>query len=505
VTEVVQPTLRELVDLGAVDYRLFCKAFFPRTFRDDFPDYSDRLWDPLDSRAYAFINYQIFRGGSKTTTVRGFIAKRIAYALSRTIMIVCASSDKAEKTIRWLKGTVTRNQNFANAFQLKKGAKWSDVEIEIIHGVAGHSIHVVGYGITGNVRGINIDDYRPGFIVVDDVINEENSATKEGRKKVEDLLLGAVANTLAPATEEPDAKMVLLQTPFQEEDASMQARKDPQWITVRQPCWTLQTEMLPIEHQRSAWESRFPTESLRAKKLGHIARNVASLWAREFEVRLVSAENTLFLREWLKVYEDYESLPIQQMYTVISIDPVPPPSEVEMAKGLYGKNFEAISVIGYAHGKYFLLEYRLNRGHDPSWTIATIFELAFKWRVQQIVVETINYQKTLSWLIQQAMQRRRHYIPILEDSDKRAKRDKIVQGLKGPTQHGQFYVHASMGDFIEAFANYTGGSGGPDDLLDSVAMGVRSLTSVEIMDELSEGSYGDNDNADDLVFLGAAP
>lgn len=500
VTEVVQSDLQEIVKLAAIDYRLFCTAFFPKTFRDSFPDYSDRLWDPLDSRASRFLNYQIYRGGSKTTSVRGFIAKRVAYALSRTIMVIGATEEKASKTVRWLKAAIVRNKNFAQAFQLSKGSKWSDVEIEIIHGVAGHSIHVVCYGITGNVRGVNIDDYRPGFILADDVLNEENSATPEQRQKVENLLLGAVANTLAPASEEPDSKMVMLQTPFNEEDASMKARRDPRWLTIRQPCWTLQTEKLPTEMQQSAWESRFPTEELRQNKNGHIARNVASLWAREYECRITTPETSEFRRDWLQLYEDHTDLPLDRMFVSLSIDPVPPPSDIEIAKGLYGKNYEAISAVGYFRGGFYLLEYRTQRGHDPTWTIATFFELAMKWRAQQLVVETVNYQKTLAWLIGVAMQRRRYYIPIIEDKDRRKKRDKIVQGLKGPAQQKQLWVHAAMGDFIQAFSDYP--TVNSDDILDSVAMNIRALTSVELAD--NEG-YGQEEEFATIEYFGACP
>ena len=52
----------------------------------------------------------------------------------------------------------------------------------------------------------------------DDVIDEENSATPEGRAKLEDLLYGAVKGSLAPATEFPDAKLVMLQTPLNKEE-----------------------------------------------------------------------------------------------------------------------------------------------------------------------------------------------------------------------------------------------------------------------------------------------
>lgn len=493
--------MNELVDLCAVDYRLFCKTFFPKTFRDDFPEFSDRLWDPLDSRRTKYINYQIFRGGSKTTTIRGFCAKRIAYGISRTIMIIAVSQEKAEKTVRWLKGAIARNQLFANTFQLRPGNKWTECEIEIVHGICQHTIAVVAYGITGNVRGINIDDYRPDFILIDDVINEENAANKEQRQKVEHLLLGAIANTLAPSSESPDVKMCMLQTPMNHEDASMKAAHDPQWVTVRQPCWTLESENLPIEFRESAWKKRFPSEELRQKKRGAIARNVHSLFAREMEVKLITAETSAFLREWLKFY-DYDDLPpLNKMYTVLSIDPVPPPTDAEVARDLHGKNYEAISVLGYFQGKIYLLQYECNRGHDPSWTCKTTFDLATKWKVKQIVVETHAYQKTLAWLLNVAMQKLRLFIPIAERKDRRAKYDKIVDAHKLVAPFGNLYVHFSMSDYLNQFTDYP--SVQFDDLLDSVAQGIDALMAIEIAE--SGDAFDDADDTPPLLGAYAAP
>ena len=109
-------------------------------------------------------------------------------------------------------------------------------------------------GITGSIRGINFDDFRPDLIVIDDVIDEENSATVEQRIKIEDLILGALKDSLAPATECPDAKLVMLQTPLNREDASCKALKDDEWVSAVFGCWTPETAGLALNQQESSWE-----------------------------------------------------------------------------------------------------------------------------------------------------------------------------------------------------------------------------------------------------------
>ena len=475
-----QITLAELVELCAVDNRLFCKTFFPNTFRDDFPEYFDRIWDGLETRESRFVNMQIFRGGAKTTNLRAFAAKRIAYGVSRTIMVIGASQEKAEKTVRWLKNAVIKNRRYAGTFRLLPGGKWTETEIEIVHGIYNHTVAVVAYGITGNVRGINIDDYRPDLILIDDVNKDETVATAEQRDKIENLVLGAVKNTLAPESEAPDGKLVILQTPMHNEDITMKAKVDPTYITIRQPCWTLETENLPIEFRKSAWELRFSTESLQRDRIGHINRNKLSVFSREMECKVVATETASFKREWLR-YWDPSTLPaLANMYVVVSVDPVPPPSKIAIEQGLTKKDFECISAVGYCRGDYYLLEYKLNKGHDPTWTIATLFEIAQRWRAKSLVVETVAYQQTLSWLIGVAMQKQRFYLPIIEVKDRRSKHDKINEAYKLVCPFGNFFVSLGMSEFISCFEDYPDVS--HDDVLDAPAMAISHLTTLEIAD-----------------------
>ena len=490
-------SMSELVSLCAVDYQLFCRSFFPKTFRDPFPKFADKIWQPLESPKARYVNLQLFRGSGKTTTLRVFLAKRIAYADSRTILYLGESKPKARQTIRWLKAAITKNIRFAETFGLSQGNTWNDDEIEIIHSVAGHSIWVSGLGITGPVRGMLHDDYRPDLIVIDDVLNDENSATVEQRDKLENLILGAVAKSLAPRTEAPNSKMVFLQTPFHEEDASMKALKDPMWYSTRQGCWTVETEDAPNGYQESAWEERFPTQELREDKNGYIARNKSSVFAREMEVKLVTPETSAFLGQWIRTWEE---LPKKGMFVCIAVDPVPPPTEQKVQKGLHRNDFECIAAVGYCEGKYYLLEYQMNRGHEPTWTIATFFSMAKRWRARKLVVETHQYQATLYWLFQQAMIRQRYFIPIEENRDKRSKYDKITDTLEALFQHGQFYIGQGHAEFRDQFTKYPNVS--HDDVLDAVAMATRGCITME-MDE--EGLAVDDDNVIDIEYEGGCP
>ena len=249
--------LKEIVELGALDGELYSRTFFPKTFRQPNAPFHRDMWQLLDS-THRQINMQVFRDGAKTTICRAYTSKRIAYGLARNILYIGKSEAHALRSIAWLRRQVEFNKVWAQTFGLRKGSRWTDEESEIIHEVEGASCWILGMGITGSVRGINRDDYRPDLIVLDDIVDEENAATVDQRNKINNLIYGAVARSLAPASENPDAKIVALQTPLNKEDYSTLATRDPEWVSRVYSCWTRETQDARPQAQESSWPARRP-------------------------------------------------------------------------------------------------------------------------------------------------------------------------------------------------------------------------------------------------------
>lgn len=489
-------TPKELIKLCAIDSELFGRTFFPKAFRDPAPSFSAQAWDLLENPAYRYANVRFFRGGGKTTRLRVYTAKRIAYGLSRTILYVGASEAHAVRSVQWLRAQIEAkigndgNEHrtpYAEMFNLRPGKKWQENEVEIYHGLDDRPIWVMGVGITGNIRGINFDDYRPDLIILDDIVTDENAATEDQREKIKDLVLGSLYNSLAPKTEEPNAKLVMLQTPIDSRDISMVVEKDPQWRTESFGCWTKDTENLPIDQQESSWPERYPSDQLRKEKEGAVIANRLSKFAREMECKLVAAETLSFRPNWVKFYEQTPKL----YQSVLVIDPVPPPSDRQLANNrLANKDFEAQAVVARAGGEYYLLDYRLNRGHDPNWSAATMFELGSRYRISRVVLETIAAQRYLKWFLQQEMVRKQFYFAIKDaPGDQRPKFVRITTALNGPCSQGKFLCRQNHLEFLEQFYSYGVGFKGHDDLLDAVAGGVRELTNPYL--ELGVDDYAD--------------
>ena len=486
-TEEERATLSELVQHCALDSVFFCKHFFPKAFRQDAPAFHRDIWALLDDPDARYVNIQVMRGGAKTTLLRAYMAKRIAYGLSRTILYIGASEKKAHSSIDWIKRQVLYNRPFAQTFGLSAGKPWTNEEARINHGTEGHSVTVMALGITGSVRGINIDDHRPDLIINDDVIKDDNAATDMQRLKINELIMGAVKESLAPPSEVPDAKMVIINTPQDFEDLSQLALKDPQFRSARFGCWTAETENLPLELQESSWPARWTSDYWRSEKRAAIARNMLSTFARENECSLITPETSSFRAEWLQYFGPGESEPEpprHETWVEIVVDPVPPPSEIQIAKGLVGKDFEAITAVGRWRNKYYVLETVYNRGHQPNWTVAELFQMCNRWKPRKIIVESVAYQRTLAWLIREGMKTTGRYYPVEEFVDKRKKLDRIKDGLSGPAANGALFIRRTQQTLISQFIHFPGKNpdGTHDDVLETVAIGVTSL---------SKGAVGD--------------
>lgn len=455
----VAVSLEEAVRLGAADGAFYSRFFFPKTVRQHVPPMHREMWQDLDDPEARYVAFKVFRDGAKTTLLRLFTSRRIAYGVSHTVVYTSNSELHAVRSLKWIRRQVDYNSLWAQAFGLRRGSKWSDTEVEIIHGVDEYPISIIAVGITGQVRGINLDDYRPDLVVADDVDNEETTGTPEQRKKAADLLFGALMNGLAPRSEAVNAKFVLLQTPLADGDLIDVASKDTSFRSKTFGCFD--------DSGQSRWESRYPTEELLKEKSNYIQRNQLSLWMREKECKIVGDELASFKKEWLQYYDQ---LPPGGWFR-IAIDPAISDSK--------DADYNAIVVWYFYGARRYLVEYHLAKGVMPDEAIAQAFTFVFRYHPRQIVVETVAFQRVMSWLLRKAMERYRKWVPILEHDDKRRKADVILQAYLNVGPNGQLYVKKEHVQFIEAFSTWYPNFPGHDDLLDAGARGLTAGVYVE--------------------------
>jgi hypothetical protein len=336
------------------------------------------------------------------------------------------------------------NVDWAQPFGLRKGNKWTGTECEIVSELFESRTRILALGITGSVRGVNVDDYRPDLIVVDDPLDEENAATPESRMKINELFFGAIKESLVPASEDPSAGLFLLQTPFENGDLSDVCLKSPDFNCI--------TVGILGPDGESAWPTRWSTNEVLEDKASAIQRNQLSLWMREKMCTIVGREENAFKQEWLQYWT---VLPAGARY-YMAIDPAPIQSDVSRAKGIK-TDLQAVMVCAYFQGKKYLVEYATARDEDPEALAANVDRLARKYPVMRCGVESIAYQRTLKWYLEKQMRegKVKHLrIEELNVGGIQSKHQRILQAHIGRASSGSLYVKPEQTEFIDQFINY---------------------------------------------------
>lgn len=490
------PSVEECIQLGATDTCFFGRVFFPRAIRMDSPEFHYRICEAVEDPANEKVAVKVLRGGAKTTLARVIIAKRVAYAISKTILIVSETREHSIETVKWLKHAIERQDIYARSFNLERGDKhtdanngevytWRDDKIQIYHQHTKQIITIVGVGIFGQSRGLNIEDYRPDFILLDDVVDEDNANTPEQRKKVNDRIYGAISNTLAPRSECPSATMLFVQTPLHKQDAIEMARLDPEWKYIEVSCFDAKGE--------SVWPERWTTEVLLKKKQGFVNRNQLSLWLKEWEVRVTDDELSYFKNHWVE--DNYYEVYPEGMAIFIGVDPTPPPAERDQLSQNSISDLDdfVITVIGCLKGAVYVLETWAAKSPYPEEVNNKLFQMVRRWKPIAVGVETILFARVLKYDIEKEQLKRRMFFRIEPIEDKRKKSIRIRQELTGLLSQGKLHLLREQHELIDQIQSYPDVS--HDDYLDSLA--IACMTTTPGLGDFIEGEFEELDDDDD--------
>lgn len=481
--ELVGISPQEAIRLGATSLTRYGRIFFPKAFRQASPEFHDEIGRALNNRDYRNVAIEVFRDGAKTTLLRAFTSQRIAYGISRTILFVSASQGHSILSLRWIKRQVEHNRRWAETFQLRKGSKWTDDHVEIMHGIEEEPITLLALGVTGQLRGYNIDDRRPDLIICDDTSTDEAAGSADQRTKQTNLVFGALFNSLAPASEAPDAKAIILDTPKSKFDLIESCEKDTDWKFFRYGVFT--------EKGESRWPERYPVDGLRSAKAAAIAVGRTAIWMREKECKVISEELASFRQDNLQFWD---TLPERMTY-IIAIDPASSDSK--------SADDNVVCLVGFHKDQVYLVDYVAETGQNPEMVLQTVMQFARRWRPLGVVVETIAYQRVLAWYLEKGMREQRLYLPIYKVQDRRRKSDRIVQALGETSGYQRLFVKAAHTKFIEQYVEYNPVSDMHEDVLDAVSMAITWGENQGVDDWIEGELSDDEDELPKLNFRGA--
>jgi len=163
-----------------------------------------------------------------------------------------------------------------------------------------------------SVRGSRHYQYRPDVIVCDDLEDMESVKTQENRDKLFEWLTSDVL----PAGDK-DTRMVFIGTPLHEDSLLRRLEKqfeagNPRNVFRRYP--------ILDENSKPLWPGKFATEAdIQAEREKCLNERA---WLREYMLKIVSPDDQLVKREWIKYYADFPNGPDAKFRQItLGIDP----------------------------------------------------------------------------------------------------------------------------------------------------------------------------------------
>lgn len=319
--------------------------------------------------------------------------------------------------------------------------KWTTSDI-----VTTTEIKVMSRGWTGRMRGLKYGARRPDLIVLDDVENDESTASELQREKLANVFYKSILNL-----GDEETQIIIVGTILHFDSLLNNIIKDPP------PEWEVKLQKA-IENNKSIWSEYWPMKRLDAKRaeIGNIPFEQEYL-----QNPLDPSQQIIKPKEF---YEDTVDLTMVDCYGYIDLAI----SEKETA------DYTAIVTIGrHRHsGKLYVIDPVRIRG-DIETQVNLVFEWHKKYKYKSFGVESVAYQKAFHQILVKEGNERKIYVPSIEieiDKDKVRRAIEITPYV----DNGTILFNNSYQDFMAEIVQFP--KAAHDDFVDAFAGAVKLAT-----------------------------
>lgn len=403
------------------------------------------------------------RGHLKSTLITiGYCVQRIIQNPNIRILILNATWQMAVDFLTEIKRHLTTNEYLRELYpEVAKLAdepmEWAQDRITLKrtdHNIKGPTVWSAG--VESNLVGSH-----PDLIIFDDVVNRDNSQTREHMEKV--ILRYKDALDLL----EPGGQLIVIGTRWSEADLYS-------WL-LDKDAGIIQSYDVMIKKAYSGnidtgdgFEALWPAKFTRKELQDRLREKGIYEFSAQYMNDPVPAEDADFKREWFQYY-DREEYRGKQMRTIATIDPA-----ISLDKDA---DYTAIGVTGIDQFSNLFIKDLVRRRMKPSEIIDTIFRLDELWHPDLWVLETIAYQKALAYTLTEEMRKRRRYLPIQEINQHEKSKDQRIRGLQ-PVYMSKKVFHPKNHPVVpyleEELLQFPRGR--HDDLVDMLSMALDFLT-----------------------------
>ena len=405
----------------------FALFFFPDALSDDPPEFHVQLFrdlsDPKNSATAAP------RGHAKTTILSVEIIYRIVNVLSHYILPISDTYTQAKDQVDNVRQELESNHMLRWVYgDLSTDWHWTSGAF-----TTSNEVRVLARGSNMKVRGLKFKQWRPDFVPVDDLENDEAVMKQERREKLMNWFKRAVLPAMAP-----NGKVGVVGTVLHDDSLLNNMLKGEKgfggWIRNKFAALILDEDGT----ERSLWQSRFPVEVLKRMRddptyeryLGPVA------FSQEMQNEAADDSARIIKREWIFGTDEkpltYSLTAKEEMWAATH----PPDSkswvETELRQIIMAvdpaisekttADYFAIFVLGFdRQGEIWELDKFRDRIGDIDVQVNKVIEMATHWKPDRLKVESVAYQAGLARAIKRAAAAAGSHLPVFEvkpDKDK---------------------------------------------------------------------------------------
>lgn len=456
-------TPNEIAQACFEDLNFLARFLSPTVHIEDFPPIIVEMWKLVISGVMSLEEFMgearyglgMPRGIGKTQFIKYLCWWTLVFTDRTFILLVTSIEDNGAETIKDVMGMMY-SKHVVDIFGTP--VKDTDNTKQKRFKYCGKECILLVKAIMSAARGLNLDERRPGLIILDDAQTEENA-----KSPVQSEALNAwIMSTLIPAGPNTGTVVLFVGNTYMFEGSILtKLIKNPEWATL--------TIGIIKENGESVWEAVHPIKKILASFKQAIYFGIEDRWLAQFmNMTEIHSDNKFKDKIVDAVYENkfgfIDNIPENDSeFNVVMIDP-----------SGYKKTSDDVSIINLTKtpDNQPVVSHHITKQMDPERNILEALSLAVRTKATVILVEGVAYQATLSfWLKKYIKALNLEYIKILEFNPGSVSKEIRITSSFSKLYAGEGYVSARLLDDYKRAARRFDPllKNNKDDLLDIVA------------------------------------
>lgn len=449
----------------------FIEYYLAEEIEDEVPDIhiivAEEMWRPGQDKPFVAA---LPRGHAKSTIAKLGCPFRIYYTETRFIVYTSNTHGLAANALSDVWDMLNSAENIAahgfpkpTVERIADGFYRFNVTAYRMNEETGefdpYEKHVImrAQGAGQQVRGLNVDNRRPDFAIVDDLESEENVATVAGYQKLKRWFYNTFRKAMAK-----EYDLVVIGNLVATQTVLNDLIKSKYWRSMR---------IGAIKSDGSSlWPWRWPLKALLADMHEYIEEGQLSTWFGEMMNMPVNVETGLVDPDRLK-YTDIrtpELVEEEGNFAFITVDPA-------ISQQAWADEAAVVlhTVVG---GVPQITEYVHAKGLGEEGMAKAIIELGQRWKVDYVGVESVALQQVLLSYFDLYCQLRGivfKFVPVLGSRTSKTSRLKIWGAM---LMSGEYTLARSDVDVVNQLLGFdTSKTNNLDDLIDGCSMGSEMI------------------------------